>query len=93
MVSTASLSLRNFPNVFRPEPPTAQALRSKLGDLEEELDSANEAKAELEQLGSLKEQLEVEDAGMDSHHHSPPKAYALAAAPGKEMETNEGTTV
>ncbi|CAJ1443114.1 unnamed protein product, partial [Effrenium voratum] len=42
---------------------TLKALRSKLGDLEDELDSANEAKAELEeQLGSLKEQLEASQA-------------------------------
>ena len=24
---------------------------------------------------------EVEETGMDSHHHSPPKAYSLSAAP------------
>ena len=31
----------------------------------------------LKKTGLLRISEEVEEAGMDSHHHSPPKAYAL----------------
>ena len=34
----------------------------------------------LKKGGALRISEEVEDSGMDSHHHSPPKAYALGAA-------------
>ena len=34
----------------------------------------------LKKFGALRISEEVEDSGMDSHHHSPPKAYALGAA-------------
>ena len=37
----------------------------------------------LKRTGFLRISEEVEDAGMDSHHHSPPKAYALGADPSK----------
>ena len=37
----------------------------------------------LKKFGALRISEEVEDSGMDSHHHSPPKAYALDAAPGR----------
>ena len=42
----------------------------------------------LKKTGLLRISEEVEEAGMDSHHHSPPKAYALEAKPLSPLKTS-----
>ena len=43
----------------------------------------------LKKTGMLRISEEVEAAGMDSHHHSPPKAYCLASEPTKNSFESE----
>ena len=42
----------------------------------------------LKMTGLLRISEEVEEAGMDSHHHSPPKAYALGSESLSPSKTN-----
>ena len=42
----------------------------------------------LKKTGLLRISEEVEEAGMDSHHHSPPKAYALGSESLSPSKTN-----
>ncbi|CAJ1443252.1 unnamed protein product [Effrenium voratum] len=47
----------------------------------------------LKVTGLLRISDEVEDVGLDSHHHSPPKAYSLSGCPTKTVEVGAATGV